>query len=1117
MSDFERDGGYQMIEKYYSGVIEQIYNRIGKETRNIVMANYSNDFSIENLEVIRRYQSNEDNVFFAYSEFSYNTLIGAYEPFLDIICNMHRRFIGGSFDDFQKECGVYYLHRQVLNSYYETGECFREEMVLLNEVAYEQRRMTMAIADMLKRLSEVKPLMIVINRFQMASKSSIETIKYLIDNPCANIGIVLGVNALVKGADSTVEVWDSIVESLEDRSAVYYIGSAGQLKNTVKTTNDDEMYITMNFEQSIQEASNIMEFLDFEQAKRGCRIIEHKLKFEDAWIDEKSLRRFYMVYARTSVLLGEMSKAIELTNEFKALIPENDSEHYLSLYYFMKGTCYMYQGKLEKAGNSAKSAYDYAVLAEDDILIFKAELLSVMIKMSGWYNIFFCVQDIPVSDEIIEKIIKHGYRNYLAHIYIYAYDNSRDVVKQSFYDESLLKHFTKGLELAKEIGNEKLVYDAYQKTIMLASTSGLNEIAFLYVIRTYEFMKGHGNIYVARELSSIGYNLSAMGKNELVDDYYNAAINMFYYLKMPEDIAEVYYNKSLNYIMQGKYKEAVHALLLAMKTIIKLHLNSLRVCNTSKVYALLALASIFSGDRFSCERYLLSCKQFLNYVIYRVIDTTRTEAVHDYSRCDDEMFLYSFASAMLLWHDGEKEKAFLRFEDADRYLVNAEGNEFFAYSIYRQSRMKLFEQLGRNELIEHERILLDAHNKRLHEIAEAAPLDMLKNINLESLSDGHINEQQINMLVKQHGLEKDYQGSKRQMEFISIWQTIIDVNDQKKETMIENAMSNFVNHFSLDCALIIDLHAKAPKVLYNDTGCDMTDEVIKGICDIMIDYPEGFATSKIGEGFYEHENIISYFGVDDVCSFVAVPFIKNDALSSVLIAYVRMKDNWHGSIERYMLNEDDLSIFKLLFRELEYSIARIEANEKANEMNKKLQQAAVTDMLTGIYNRAGMYQEIEKLEKRISVTSGGMDVGLMFIDLDNFKHYNDTYGHDVGDLILKEMAFVFREVAKDRGFVSRYGGDEFIIVIESCARYELENIAKDIYARIAEADGFSRQIKKYLNHDVEFNEEKNITCSIGISYERNVTSESQITELIKKADDLMYTVKTGEKGHYAFF
>ena len=186
----------------------------------------------------------------------------------------------------------------------------------------------------------------------------------------------------------------------------------------------------------------------------------------------------------------------------------------------------------------------------------------------------------------------------------------------------------------------------------------------------------------------------------------------------------------------------------------------------------------------------------------------------------DEMFLYSFASAMLLWHDDKKEEAFLRFEDAERYLVNAEGNEFFAYSIYRKSRIKLFEQLGKNELIEHERILLDAHNKRMHEIAEAAPLEMLKNINLESLSEGFINERQIDLLVKQQGLAKDYQSSKRQIEFISIWQTIVDVNDQKKETMIENAMSNFINHFSLDCALIIDLHAKEPQVLYNDTEYD---------------------------------------------------------------------------------------------------------------------------------------------------------------------------------------------------------------------------------------------------------------------------------------------------------
>ena len=145
---------------------------------------------------------------------------------------------------------------------------------------------------------------------------------------------------------------------------------------------------------------------------------------------------------------------------------------------------------------------------------------------------------------------------------------------------------------------------------------------------------------------------------------------------------------------------------------------------------------------------------------------------------------------------------------------------------------------------------------------------------------------------------------------------------------------------------------------------------------------------------------------------MAAPFLKNGKLTSLLITYVRMKDNWHGSIERYMLNEDDLRIYSLLFREMEYSINRMEANDKIYMMNRKLQEAAVTDMLTGIYNRAGMYEEIRQMIECYRVSEKTHHVGLMFIDLDNFKHYNDTFGHDVGDLILKEMAKIFRKAVK---------------------------------------------------------------------------------------------------------
>ena len=220
----------------------------------------------------------------------------------------------------------------------------------------------------------------------------------------------------------------------------------------------------------------------------------------------------------------------------------------------------------------------------------------------------------------------------------------------------------------------------------------------------------------------------------------------------------------------------------------------------------------------------------------------------------------------------------------------------------------------------------------------------------------------------------------------------------------------FINHFNLDCALYIYYQEGRPNVLYNDSGCSMTAEVLLGIRRAIKEYPQGFAASKIGEGFLEHQDMITYFGEDDVCSFVAVPFMKNGTLTSLLITYVRMKDNWHGSIERYMLNEDDLYIYRLLFREMEYSINRLEAYEKASEMNKRLQAAAETDMLTGVYNRAGMYEQIAQIEEHLKDSPQGFDVGLMFIDLDNFKHYNDTFGHDIGDLILKEMAAIFKDV-----------------------------------------------------------------------------------------------------------
>lgn len=67
-----------------------------------------------------------------------------------------------------------------------------------------------------------------------------------------------------------------------------------------------------------------------------------------------------------------------------------------------------------------------------------------------------------------------------------------------------------------------------------------------------------------------------------------------------------------------------------------------------------------------------------------------------------------------------------------------------------------------------------------------------------------------------------------------------------------------------------------------------------------------------------------------------------------------------------MLDEDDLRVYELLFREVQYSLNRLDAYEKVYEMNMKLYQSAITDQLTGIYNRKGFYMRIEEIMKEIA-------------------------------------------------------------------------------------------------------------------------------------------------------
>lgn len=185
----------------------------------------------------------------------------------------------------------------------------------------------------------------------------------------------------------------------------------------------------------------------------------------------------------------------------------------------------------------------------------------------------------------------------------------------------------------------------------------------------------------------------------------------------------------------------------------------------------------------------------------------------------------------------------------------------------------------------------------------------------------------------------------------------------------------------------------------------------------------------------------------------------------------------------------------------EYIYGSINDETDRKEKEIKINYMSYYDDVTGTPNRRYFMRNSEKM-KEISLLNKKM-FALVFIDLDDFKYVNDTYGHSVGDVVLKSFCEKINKRIVSKHFLARFGGDEFVIAVENVSS---ENEVIDIVKDILEECNIPININK---------KEIYITVSIGISMCSN-GSES-IQSLLKKADIAMYNAKSTGKNKFKLF
>ncbi|GAB6168136.1 sensor domain-containing diguanylate cyclase [Clostridium carnis] len=222
------------------------------------------------------------------------------------------------------------------------------------------------------------------------------------------------------------------------------------------------------------------------------------------------------------------------------------------------------------------------------------------------------------------------------------------------------------------------------------------------------------------------------------------------------------------------------------------------------------------------------------------------------------------------------------------------------------------------------------------------------------------------------------------------------------------------------------------------------------------------------------------------------PIVKSDdsykEIHSRMGVPIKVRDRFIG----YIIADHTLYNFLTEFHEifLNSIASQIAIAIENSILYRKIEKAARRDALIGIYNRKTFF---EVAEKRI-MEKANEKYALVMIDLDNFKETNDTYGHQFGDLALKNTANLIRSMLKSKDIIARYGGEEFILYINNVESFE------NVYVEID-------KIRKAISESIISKEDisKSITASFGLSFYPE--DGENLDKVIKVADKLLYNAK----------
>ncbi len=242
-----------------------------------------------------------------------------------------------------------------------------------------------------------------------------------------------------------------------------------------------------------------------------------------------------------------------------------------------------------------------------------------------------------------------------------------------------------------------------------------------------------------------------------------------------------------------------------------------------------------------------------------------------------------------------------------------------------------------------------------------------------------------------------------------------------------------------------------------------------------------------------HRGTSWYLTKNDIAQFQNDPLLQAFQTQELIIMPLKAKDNVNGLIiadniyTQKPITDDDIRIFTMLANQAGLAIE----NSNLYEM---IVQKSQTDPITQLWNHGYFQDTLSTLFKKAEENQTPLSLALM--DIDDFKKLNDTYGHQSGDQVLREIGEILKELSRTQDIICRYGGEEFAMILDATDKKQSYEIAERLRVKIEQ-----KQWK--LPNDFK------MTVSIGVANFPDDAKDKE--ELIAKADRAMYIAKFSGK------